>query len=38
VELPFSPRHIIDIYPRDPAEGSEPVPLPSRFWDRHQGQ
>jgi hypothetical protein len=37
VELPFSPRHVIDIYPRDAAEGSEPVPLPSRSWDRDRG-
>ncbi|HEX8257402.1 MAG TPA: hypothetical protein VF589_07200 [Allosphingosinicella sp.] len=33
VELPFSARHVIDIR-RDPAEGSEPAPLPTRFWDR----
>ena len=36
VELPFSPRHVIDIDRRNPAEGSEPVPLPGRFWDRDQ--
>jgi hypothetical protein len=34
VELPFSPRHVIDIDRRNPAEASEPVPLPTRFWDR----
>jgi hypothetical protein len=37
VELPFSPRHVIDIYPRDPAEESGPVPLPSRSWNDDQG-
>lgn len=36
VELPFSPRHVIDIDRRDPSEGSEPVPQPSRYWDRDQ--
>ncbi len=37
VELPFSPRHVIDIDRADAAAASEPVPLPSRFWDRDQG-
>lgn len=33
VELPFSPRHVIDVR-RDPTEGSERAPLPSRLWCR----
>ena len=36
VELPFSPRHVIDIDRRNPAEALEPLPLPTRFWDRVQ--
>ncbi len=36
VELPFSPRHVIDIDRADAAAASEPVPLLSRFWDRDQ--
>jgi hypothetical protein len=38
VELPFSPRHVIDIDRADVAEKSQPVPLPTRFWDRDRDQ
>ena len=34
VEVPFSARHVIDIDRADGAAAPEPVPLPSRFWDR----
>ena len=35
-ELPFSPRHVIDIDRPDAAAASDPMPLPTRFWDRDQ--
>ena len=35
-ELPFSPRHVIDIDRRDAAAASDPVPFPRRFSDRDQ--
>ncbi|OYU14047.1 MAG: hypothetical protein CFE37_13025 [Alphaproteobacteria bacterium PA4] len=33
IELPFLPRHVIDIDRADVSEASQPVPLPKRFWD-----
>ena len=38
VELPFSPRHVIDIDRADVSEALQPVPLPTRFWDRDRPQ
>jgi hypothetical protein len=38
IELPFSPRHVIDIDRADISEASQPVPLPTRFWDRDRDQ
>ncbi|HYZ48567.1 MAG TPA: hypothetical protein VE567_06705, partial [Sphingomonas sp.] len=34
IELPFSPRHVVNIERAGAAEVSQPVPLPRRFWDR----
>lgn len=38
IELPFSPRHVIDIDRADISEASQPLPLPTRFWDRDRDQ
>jgi hypothetical protein len=34
IELPFSPRHVIDIRRADATVPSETMPLPTRSWDR----